>query len=67
MVNELRKRKAKKPITEFEAALAEATGKSKLMVRFYGYRLGIEIALRRVLTDKEQNRLALFIRREMGS
>lgn len=48
-----------------EQALSEATGKSKLMVRFYGYRLGLEIALRRALTDKEQNKLALFIRREM--
>lgn len=66
MVIELKKRLVlKKPPTEFETALSEATGKSLFMVRFYGYRLGIEITLKRALTDKEQNKLGNFVMREL--
>lgn len=43
--------------SDIEVSLAEALNKSVCMIRFYAYRMGVELALGRPLTKREQMKL----------
>jgi len=54
-----------KPITPLEIEIGKELKKSPWMIRFYGYRLGLEITLGRMLTHEEQCKLTGVIMKEI--
>lgn len=53
-----------KPPTPLEIEMGKALNKSPWMIRFYGYRLGLEITLGRMLTHEEQCKLTGVIMKD---
>lgn len=53
------------PPTELEINIGKALGKSPWMIRYYAYRMALEISLRRTLDAIEQRKVAACVLKEM--